>query len=251
MTRPPNKDVSRTKAQKPSASKSEGTKARDSKPGKPTGSRPIPKSGKAGTVGDAKGKHRPGRSSRGGKKPGKRDENLRLFYAVFVPDALKPALEAAQTKLVGRWWKKVEVEHFHITLLFIGGVPDGALERFKTVGRTISGDIPEFTAQFRGTGFFPNEGSPRVWFAKAEGEGFKTLAEALRDGLSDVIADAEPFKPHVTLARKKGSSPRPPPIVIGLEFPVTHFALVESSLTKSGPQYKILENFALAPAQSP
>jgi RNA 2',3'-cyclic 3'-phosphodiesterase len=173
---------------------------------------------------------------------------LRLFYAVFVPDALKPALEAAQTKIVGRWWKKVETAHFHITLLFIGGVPGGVLERFKTVGREISRDSPSFTANLRGTGFFPNEGSPRVWFAKAEGDGFKLLAEALRDHLEDVIADAEPFKPHVTLARKKGSSPRPPPIVIGQEFPVTHFALVESSLSKLGPQYKILETFPLIPS---
>lgn len=174
-----------------------------------------------------------------------------MFYAVFVPDTLRPALEAAQTKIVGKWWKKVEGEHFHITLLFIGGVPDGVLERFRVVGRAISKDIPAFTAQLRGTGFFPNEGSPRVWFARAEGEGFKTLADALRDGLSDVIADAEAFKPHVTLARKKGSSPRPPPVVIGLEFPVTHFSLVESSLSSSGPQYKILETFPLALAQSP
>ena len=173
---------------------------------------------------------------------------MRLFYAVFVPESVKPALEAAQTKIVGKWWKKVEAEHFHITLLFIGGVPNGVLERFKTVGREISKDLPGFTAHLRGTGFFPNEGSPRVWFAKAEAEEFKLLAETLRDRLEDVIADAEPFKPHVTLARKKGSSPRPPPIVIGLEFPVTHFALVESSLSKTGPQYKILENFQLAPA---
>jgi RNA 2',3'-cyclic 3'-phosphodiesterase len=174
-----------------------------------------------------------------------------VFYAVFVPDAVRPALEAAQTKIVGKWWKKVEALHFHITLLFIGGVPDGVLERFKTVGRAVSRDTPAFTAHLRGTGFFPNEGSPRVWFAKAEGEGFKALAEALRDRLEGVIADAEPFKPHVTLARKKGSSPRPPPIVIGLEFPVTRFALVESSLSKSGPQYKILETFDLALSQSP
>lgn len=174
-----------------------------------------------------------------------------MFYAVFVPDDIKPALEAAQTKIVGKWWKKVEAVHFHITLLFIGGVPDGVLERFKTVGRELSRGLPSFTAHLRGTGFFPNEGSPRVWFARAEGEGFKPLAEALRDRLGDVIADAEPFKPHITLARRKGASPRPPPIVIGLEFPVTHFTLVESSLSKSGPQYKILETFDLALTQSP
>jgi 2'-5' RNA ligase len=55
----------------------------------------------------------------------------------------------------------------------------------------------------------------------------------------------EKFHAHVTLARKKGSSPRPPPIVFDQAFPVTQFSLVKSTLSKAGPHYQILETFAL------
>ena len=169
-----------------------------------------------------------------------------MFFAVFVPADLRPLLEQAQTKLVGRWWKKVHPDQFHVTLLFLGGVPKDALEALRKAGTKTARETASFTAQLRGTGFFPNEGSPRVWFVKTEAEGWATLAENLRAHLSE-HADAEAFKPHITLARKKGSSPRPPPITIGQDFTVDRFALVRSTLTREGPAYQILEEFKLSP----
>ena len=102
---------------------------------------------------------------------------------------------------------------------------------------------------------YGNEGSPRVWFVKAEGEHFELLASSLAAELAKPIHgpndQVEAFKPHITLARKKGSSPRPPPVVLDLEFAVTKFALVKSTLTSAGPAYQILEEFSLLPAIDP
>jgi len=55
----------------------------------------------------------------------------------------------------------------------------------------------------------------------------------------------KPFKPHITLARRKAPAPRVPPVVFGLEWPVTEFALVRSELKPKGPVYTILEKFPL------
>jgi RNA 2',3'-cyclic 3'-phosphodiesterase len=204
-----------------------------------------PKPSQNATQGNAaRGKRRG--QARGGPPQG--PPVARLFFAVFVPNEVKPALELAQKKLVGKWWKKVHPDQFHLTLFFIGAWKKGAADKLGQTARKAAQGIPSFTAKLRGTGFYPNEGSPRVWFVKAEGEHFEALASKLAAELAKPSDDLEPFKSHITLARKKGSSPRPPPIVLDLEFAVTKFALVKSTLTPAGPAYQILEEFSLAPA---
>lgn len=192
----------------------------------------------------ARGKRRG--QSRGGAAQG--PPVARLFFAVFVPNEVKPALELAQKKLVGKWWKKVHPDQFHLTLFFIGAWKKGAADTLGQTARKAAQGLPAFTAKLRGTGFYPNEGSPRVWFLKTEGEHFEALASRLAAELTKPNDEIEGFKPHITLARKKGSSPRPPPIVLDLEFPVTKFALVKSTLTLAGPAYQILEEYLLEPA---
>jgi 2'-5' RNA ligase len=167
----------------------------------------------------------------------------RYFFGIFLPKELHEPLLNMQKKLVGKWWKATPSDQFHITLLYLGGQSQQNLENAKKLALEISQNNTAFTAKLRGTGFFPNEGGPRVWFVKAENETFATLHDALRDKLE--IVPEEKFKPHVTLARKKGASPRPAPIVLDLEWNITEFALVKSTLAKEGPTYNILERYQL------
>lgn len=169
---------------------------------------------------------------------------MRLFYAVFLPSDVQKALIEAQKRLDPfKGWKKTPPHQLHLTLSFLGEVPEEALEGLVALGDQVARAHPPFIARLRGTGYFPNEGSPRVWFAKAEGEGFSPLAESLRKGAES--ADSKPFVPHITLARKKGPAPRVGPMVFGLEFPVREFALVQSILRPKGPEYRILKKFPL------
>lgn len=169
---------------------------------------------------------------------------MRLFYAVFLPPEAQKALVEAQKRLDPfKGWRRVPPHQLHLTLLFLGEVAEEEVAGLLRLGRRLARAIPPFTARLRGTGYFPNEGSPRVWFAKVEGEGFSPLAEGLRAGAKD--PDPKPFVPHITLARKKGPAPRVGPVVFSLEFPVEEFALVQSLLKPKGPEYKILERFPL------
>ena len=168
---------------------------------------------------------------------------MRLFYAVFVPKAIAERLSEAQKGLIGKW-KPVPPHQMHLTLLFLGEVPEERLGELKGIGRDVAGSVPAFTARVRGTGHFPEAGSPRVWFAKVEGEGFVPLATRLRESLPE-FDDGKTFKPHITLARKKGPAPRVAPVVFDLTFPVREMALVRSRLSPRGPHYERIATFPL------
>ena len=133
---------------------------------------------------------------------------MRLFYAVFLPEEVRAALVEAQTKVRPfRGWKPVPPHQLHLTLLFLGERPEEELPDYLALGHRLARLEAPFRARLRGTGYFPNEGTPRVWFAKAEAEGFLRLAEGLRAGVEELLGEEavripgwdKPFKPHITL----------------------------------------------------
>lgn len=175
---------------------------------------------------------------------------MRLFYAVFVPENVREVLARAQERVRSyRGWKVTQPEGLHVTLMFLGEVDQARLPELRAVGEAVAAGVPAFTARVGGTGFFPEQGSPRVWFAKAEGAGFAGLALGLRRALPE-LAEAPSPKAHITLARRKGPAPRPGPLVFDVEFGVYEVSLVRSELSSSGSRYQILERFPLAQSRS-
>ncbi|WP_183988326.1 RNA 2',3'-cyclic phosphodiesterase [Deinobacterium chartae] len=168
---------------------------------------------------------------------------MRLFYAIKLPQEFQAPLEAAQRGLRGNW-RAVRPDQLHITLAFLPDVPESVSRLLISRGTKVGQQFAPFTVRLRGTGYFPNEGSPRVWFVKADGEPLAELSAALQHDL-DLPFDPKPFKAHVTLARKKGPAPRVPPITFDLEWEVRSFALIHSTLHKSGPEYRTLSTFRL------
>lgn len=172
---------------------------------------------------------------------------LRLFYALKVPDEVAQELAQAQTKLRGNW-RRVAPEQLHITLAYLPDVAPERLNDLKRLGVQVAQDLPPLDISLRGTGYFPNEGSPRVWFVKAEAPELDGLAQGLRAGLDElgVETDDKGFKAHVTLARKKGPAPRLPPLTFtDTGWTAGHVSLVKSVLRKTGPIYQTLSRFEL------
>lgn len=169
---------------------------------------------------------------------------MRLFYAIFPPREVQAALGEAQAKLRRyKGWRPSPPHQLHITLLFLGEQPPERLPEFGHIGRRLAALVPAFEVELGGTGYFPPTGTPRVWFVKASGKGLETLAQGLQQALPEIVA--APFKPHLTLARKKGPAPRIGPLVMNLRFQAKAVCLVESKLARSGSQYHILEQFPL------
>jgi len=169
---------------------------------------------------------------------------LRLFYALKVPGDVSEALAEAQKGLRGNW-RAVRGDHLHITLAFLPGVAPERVDDLKRLGAELTRDLPPMQVRLRGTGYFPNEGSPRVWFVKVEAGGLNELAAGLRVGLADlgISTDELPFKAHVTLARKKGPAPRLAPLTFDLGWQAGNAALIRSVLRKTGPIYETVSTF--------
>jgi RNA 2',3'-cyclic 3'-phosphodiesterase len=195
---------------------------------------------------------------------------MRLFYAMTLPESVCETLAAAQAKLRGNW-RPVKAEHLLITLAYLPSdmpkASEDILKKLTHLGNEIGRNHAPLELKLRGTGYHPNTGSPRVWFVKSEsvkpellegelleGQDPKTqdpkthidtleaVAQELRAKCPVPLED-QPFKGHITLARKKGPAPRLEPLIFEDSWLATEFRLIQSTLHKSGPEYKTVKRF--------
>ncbi|MDE2950456.1 MAG: RNA 2',3'-cyclic phosphodiesterase [Chloroflexota bacterium] len=180
----------------------------------------------------------------------------RLFIAIDLPEDTKDAiLQLRQDDLPpGRWSRR---EALHLTLHFIGDVPEAVARAYGRILREV--DAPAFEMRIAGVGQFPIEARPRVIWAGVENtpplrDVYEAVGQALaREGFQ---RERRRFHPHITLMRFKK------PLRRGLAstwlrehmdfftepFPVTDFALYESDLQPSGAVYRARQVYDLESA---
>lgn len=169
----------------------------------------------------------------------------RLFYALRVPPEVAAPLAEAQKLLKGNW-RAVNPGQMHVTLSYLPSVPPARVNDLKRLGVRLMQELGPLDVRLRGTGYFPNEGSPRVWFVKVEADGLNELAAAVRAGVQALGLDTDDvnFKAHITLARKKGPAPRVPPLTFeNLGWTAGSATLYRSILRKTGPIYEVESTF--------
>jgi len=133
-------------------------------------------------------------------------ERIRSFVAVDLDEStIREGIIAAQQSLAqtGANLKVVESEIMHLTLRFLGEIPQTTVDRVKDAMGELR--FQPFIAQFTGIGAFPNlRRISVVWVGVTHGqqelEGiFQQLEPRLRQiGLSP---DSKGFSPHMTIAR--------------------------------------------------
>lgn len=135
---------------------------------------------------------------------------MRLFTAVVPPaavlDALGTAVEAARpTARALRWAPR---EQWHVTLLFLGEVPDERVDAVAEELGRVAVRHPAMSLSLRGGGTFPTKPvRSRVLWAGLDGdtEALTALANDLRDaaaGLGIPVEDRR-YTPHLTVARAR------------------------------------------------
>ncbi len=127
----------------------------------------------------------------------------RLFVGIDLPDAIKDGLLAMKEFDLppGRWPKR---ENMHLTLHFIGNVPDGVADAYEEVLKQV--DVPKFDLTIGGVGQFPIEDRPRViWAGVDNTAGLRALHDATGDALEEEGFNREKrrYHPHITLMRYK------------------------------------------------
>ena len=187
---------------------------------------------------------------------------MRLFVALEVPSAVRKTLAAQIESLRAispqtRW---VRPENLHVTLKFIGEVPEAKLAAIRSELLNVHSEH-SVVMDFRGLGFFPNEKYPRAFWAGVEASpNLKTLAGDVDLAMEKlgIRREQKPFSPHLTLARFE--PPRlPEKLRVAIhgttakDFGSLHtnkFHLIESKLKPLGAEYTTLESFAFVAAEA-
>lgn len=184
---------------------------------------------------------------------------IRTFAAITVPPSVKKAVEQIQdrfkqTRAPIKW---VNPANLHLTLKFLGNVPEEQVgeikERLADAGKGISSFILKATE----IGVFPNEKRPRVlWLGFSEAsEQIQKLVGNIEHQLqkSGFKPGGRKFTPHLTIGRirphgKKSSISQ----IIQNEknvscdsIGVKCFHLIKSDLKPSGSVYTVLNTFDL------
>lgn len=128
---------------------------------------------------------------------------MRLFIALPLPPEIAAAAAALCPPLPGL--RPVRPELLHVTLAFVGRVPEAQLPEVIAATRDAAHGQPAFEVSLARAGRFPEGGRPHVvWLGMDRGaDASGALAGALRAALArrGVPFDAKPFRAHVTLAR--------------------------------------------------
>jgi len=176
---------------------------------------------------------------------------MRLFIAIELSAQIREALGQAQShlKYAGADVKWVEKDNIHLTLKFLGEVPEEKLERIKNSLDEIGKSSKPFEISIKDIGAFPNTSSPRViWVGLDKGTAeSNTLAGNIDEAMSKLgfQKESRPFTAHLTIGRVRSAKNREAlkEKLHSCQFPVvssqliSSIALFKSALTPKGPIY--------------
>lgn len=182
---------------------------------------------------------------------------MRLFCAVEIPEELRAEIRRASAPLraTGAGVKWVKEDQLHLTLAFLGEVPDaaGASQSLAAAAKTVA----PFEARIGPYGAFPDFDHPKVlWVGLSQGEEEMTaLADALRSELSArrLPFDDKPFRAHATLGRVQrpgGMKAIKDPAYKLLKLPsfrIEEAVLFSSAVGHAGASYEAVSRARLGP----
>ena len=134
----------------------------------------------------------------------------RIFIALPIPAARAEKLARLQSliapSLPGARW--VTPQMFHLTLAFLGNVPDIELNPLCRAVTAAVRNLPSLTLSIWGLGVFPDAERPRVAWAGLKGDDLESLS-ALREVVVKAVSSVgyapedQRFSPHITLGHIK------------------------------------------------
>lgn len=177
---------------------------------------------------------------------------MRIFIALEIPplmqDELAGMVRPPRASMPGRF---IPRENWHVTLAFLGDVPETLLPDVEDALDTAARGIGGITLAPDRLGKFERSADASFWLGLADDPRLTALATRLREELREreIDFDDKPFLPHITLARRacipKGDLPP-------LPFPgpalATRVAVFKSTLSHEGASYEEIYGIDLEPA---
>jgi 2'-5' RNA ligase len=188
-----------------------------------------------------------------------------LFFALWPAPAPQQSLAGTtQSVVLAAGGRPEPPENFHVTLAFLGSVPDARISEVAAIGVDVASQFTQrrMTVTLDAIEYWQE---PKVVVATAGLPAAKSapLANVLAGALKSCLTDAgfapdleslwlvgsevtEEFRPHVTLARKV-SHPIPRTDMDPAVWSFSEFALVESRTEPGGSAYRVLASFPWGP----
>ncbi len=177
---------------------------------------------------------------------------MRLFVAIELPDNIKDYLYELQNSLKNSQLAKVNwvaKKNLHLTLKFLGDADEDSANKIKEKFKDIK--YSKFKAKLSTLGFYPSNIVIKVIRIIVEPEDKFIELQKIID--SETLAKGDlKFGSHITLGRvkfirnKKDFKEKYGIVKVEpLNFNVNSFTLFNSTLTKDGPIYEVLERYDL------
>lgn len=189
----------------------------------------------------------------------------RLFFALRTPPGPARTLARIVAKLedAGVPGRYPPPENLHVTLLFVGEVPETSVPSVCEVGRRVALRVPpSLVRTFRQRLLLFEQPSRLVVYTRVIDAGLDTFLATLHEELRNLLVDipgvrlepARKYRPHMTLARLQPLSPDAVRLIQEIEVPevgwsVDSFDLIESTLTPEGSVYETIESFTFGGAR--
>jgi len=184
---------------------------------------------------------------------------MRTFIAIELSEEIRKKIWAMIEELKGvsapvKW---VEQDNLHITLKFLGEVPDKEIDNLISLSTDAAEGVKPFAAEFAGVGTFPGGHHPRViWVDTVKGrEEQGDIASSLEEKLSNAgfRSEEREFKPHITVGRVREDKGLAKLLskLEGLrgtnfgEMKIDHVNIMKSRLSPKGPTYEIIKSIRL------
>ncbi|MBT4396790.1 RNA 2',3'-cyclic phosphodiesterase [archaeon] len=176
---------------------------------------------------------------------------MRTFIAIDLPKEVKDYLFKLPKKIKGAKVKWTSKKNLHITMQFLGELPEETVDKIKEVIKTIK--FKPFKVKLSQIGFFPNEKAPKIiWLGVEPREEVYQLAQTI-DAELLAFTKEQRFETHITLGRMKGIKKKDDFYksikeleIESIEFEINSFTLYKSVLKREGPQYYPIENVEMS-----
>jgi len=187
--------------------------------------------------------------------------NHRLFLAIKLPQELLAQLHSYQEQLNPKFFRLVEEDKLHLTLIFLGYVEEEKIKTIQNITLEITKNFQPQSIQFLDIAYGPacagrpNPKFPRlIWLEGMPNHSLEELKKALEKEFQtkakiDLKEENRLFLPHITLARIKTSLPNNLPLEtrinakMNFSFSPSSLWLMESQLHKEGAQYTDIAEF--------
>ncbi len=180
---------------------------------------------------------------------------IRTFIAIDLPkenlEKINNILTFFKSECPEKTLRWVSLQNLHLTIKFLGDIPEKKLTSIKSIIQEVARRIPRFRFAVKGLGMYPNQTKPRVIWLGIETEApMYQLHHLLDDRLKaqGIKPEKRKFSPHLTIARVSNRADYKQTKQIAnilSKFTISHLGAIEvdqihlykSQLTPQGPIY--------------